>query len=99
MIRFFRAFLWLRWRLFLNSLRGSNDMGAKLARWGQAIVGVAVYGALSHVNEPLAAIAWFSMVTWLYIRTKSIWNCVIAHAITNLLLGLFVIKTGTWSLW
>ena len=24
MIRFFRAFLWLRWRLFVNSLKGSG---------------------------------------------------------------------------
>ncbi len=40
MIRFFRAFLWLRWRLFRNSLRGRSDTAAKLARWGQAILRV-----------------------------------------------------------
>jgi CAAX prenyl protease-like protein len=64
-----------------------------------ALIGVPIYGALTHPNEPLAAIVWFSMVTWLYLRTKSIWNCVIAHAITNLLLGIYVIQTGTWELW
>ncbi len=64
-----------------------------------ALIGVPVYAVATHLNEPLAAVVWFSMVTWLYLRTKSIWNCVIAHAITNLLLGLYVIQTGTWELW
>ena len=42
MIRLFRAFLWLRWRLFVNTLKGSSDTVARLARWGQAIVAVVV---------------------------------------------------------
>ena len=29
------------------------------------------------------------MVTWMYLRTKNFWDCVAAHAITNLLLGLY----------
>jgi hypothetical protein len=64
-----------------------------------SIIGVAIYGAISHPAEPLAAVAWFSMVTWLYLKTKSIWDCVVAHTVTNLLLGLFVIWTGSWDLW
>jgi membrane protease YdiL (CAAX protease family) len=47
----------------------------------------------------LAAIVWFSMVTWLYTRTHSIWDCVLAHATTNLLLGLYIVNTGAWELW
>jgi len=66
----------------------------KMAIWGATI-----YGVVAHMGEPLAAAAWFSMVTWLYLRTKSVWDCVVAHAVTNLLLGLYVIKTGTWELW
>ena len=66
---------------------------------GLSVVGVAVYGLVSHPAEPLAAVVWFSMVTWLYVRTQSIWDCVLAHATTNLLLGLYVIRTGTWELW
>jgi CAAX prenyl protease-like protein len=46
--------------------------------------------------ERLAAAAWFSMVTWLMLRTKSIWDCVIAHAVTNLLMGLWVVYSGDW---
>ncbi len=47
--------------------------------------------------ELLAALVWFSMVTWLMVRTKNIWDCVAAHVVTNLLLGLFVISSAWWS--
>ena len=60
--------------------------------------GIAIYAAASH-PETLAAVVWFSMGTWLYWKTKSIWDCVVFHIITNLLLGLFVLKTGIWQLW
>lgn len=42
MIRFFRAFLWLRWRLFINTLKGGSDTVTRLARWGQTVVAVVV---------------------------------------------------------
>lgn len=64
-----------------------------------AIGGVVVYAICGHPAELLAAAVWFSMVTWLFLKTKSIWDCVLAHAITNLLLGLFVIYTNSWHLW
>lgn len=67
---------------------------------GALAVGATVlYGPLAHAAEPLAALAWFGMMAWLYWRTRSIWDCVLAHAITNLLLGLYVVWTGTWELW
>jgi len=57
-----------------------------------------VYGALTH-PEIVAAVVWFGAVTWLMVKTKSIWSCVLAHMITNLLLGLYVVLTGCWELW
>jgi CAAX prenyl protease-like protein len=55
---------------------------------------------LMHPAELLAAAVWFSMVTWLMLRTRSIWDCVLAHATTNLLLGLYVLWAGgdAWEL-
>jgi CAAX prenyl protease-like protein len=32
-------------------------------------------------------------------RTKSLASCVLAHALTNLLLGLWIMKTGQWGFW
>ncbi|HDZ83854.1 MAG TPA: CPBP family intramembrane metalloprotease, partial [Nitrospirae bacterium] len=29
----------------------------------------------------------------------SIYVCIIAHSVTNLLLGIYVIRTGNWQFW
>ena len=63
-----------------------------------AVVGTAV-PMLMHPGELLAAFVWFSLVTWLMIRTKNIWDCVAAHAVTNLLLGIYVVTQHQWQLW
>ena len=62
------------------------------------VVGTAV-PMLMHPGELLAAFVWFSLVTWLMIRTKNIWDCVAAHAVTNLLLGIYVVTQHQWQLW
>lgn len=36
---------------------------------------------------------------WLYMRSGNLWHAVIAHGVTNLLLGLWVIATGNWQFW
>jgi hypothetical protein len=38
-------------------------------------------------------------VTLLVARTKNIWDAVLAHATTNLLLGIWVLGTRQWWLW
>ncbi len=53
---------------------------------------------LMHPAELLAAAVWFSMVTWLLVKTRNIWDCVTAHAVTNLLLGIDVVVSGEWHL-
>jgi uncharacterized protein len=63
-----------------------------------AAVGTAV-PMLMHPGELLAAFVWFSLVTWLMIRTKNIWDCVAAHLVTNLLLGIYVVTQHQWQLW
>ena len=47
----------------------------------------------------LAAIAAGLAYALLYIRTGKLWTAVIAHAVTNGVLGLWVIKTGNWQFW
>jgi CAAX prenyl protease-like protein len=54
---------------------------------------------LMHPAEILAAAVWFSLITWLMVRTKNIWDCVAAHAVTNLLLGIYVVTQEQWQLW
>ncbi len=58
-----------------------------------------IYGVLTHPSEALAAMVWFGLVTWLMLRTGNLWDCVIAHAVTNLLLGIYVVTFSQWHLW
>ncbi len=67
---------------------------------GAAILVGTAFPLLSHpLSEAFAVIVWFSLVTWLMLRTRSIWDCVAAHAVTNLTLGIYVVATGDWQLW
>ena len=47
----------------------------------------------------LAAIAWGAMINLLYQRTANVWACVVMHAVTNMLLGIYILTTGHWQLW
>ena len=49
-------------------------------------------------TELLAVVVWFSAVTWLMLRRNSIWDCITAHAITNLIIGCYVVYSGSWWL-
>jgi hypothetical protein len=61
-----------------------------------AVLVAPIYGMLTHPAELVAAAVWFSLVTWLMVKTKNIWDCVVAHGVTNLLLGIWVVITGEW---
>lgn len=61
------------------------------------VLGTAV-PMLMHPAELLASLVWFSAVTWLMLRTRNIWDCVAAHSVTNLLLGVYVVWSGDWEL-
>ena len=58
-----------------------------------------LYGVLSHPNEFFAAAVWFSLISFLMVKTGRFWNCVAAHATTNLILGLYILWAGSWHLW
>jgi CAAX prenyl protease-like protein len=60
-----------------------------------ALITVLVFPVIYH-PERLAAAFWFSLVTWMMLRTRNIWDCVVAHGVTNLLMGLWVVYSGDW---
>ena len=51
--------------------------------------------AMVHVQF-LTAIVWALLIAWLLVRTRSIGACIVAHGVTNFLLGAWVL--GTWKL-
>jgi CAAX prenyl protease-like protein len=64
-----------------------------------AVIFGTVFPMLMHPGELFAAAVWFTMITGLMVWTKNIWDCVAAHAVTNLLLGIYVVTYGQWWLW
>jgi CAAX prenyl protease-like protein len=50
-------------------------------------------------NLWLAAAAAGLAYAWLYVRTGRLWCAVIAHAVTNAALGVWVVATGNWQFW
>lgn len=53
---------------------------------------------LAH-TQWLAAIVAGLAYAWLYRRTGSLWTAVVAHAVTNGVLGVWVVLNGTWQFW
>jgi uncharacterized protein len=66
--------------------------------WTSALVATG-YGVLSHPAELIAAAVWFSWITLLYARTRNLGDCVVAHAVTNGLLGFYILRAQDWTLW
>jgi hypothetical protein len=49
--------------------------------------------------ELLAALVWGTGVNLLLYWTKNLSACIVAHAVTNFLLGAYILSTGEWALW
>lgn len=54
--------------------------------------------ALAH-PEWIPALFFAAAMTALVWKTKSIFACIVAHAVTNLSLGIYVVNQGAWALW
>ncbi|MGJ7918450.1 CAAX prenyl protease-related protein [Massilia sp. LXY-6] len=50
-------------------------------------------------NLWLAGIVAGAAYSLLYMRHRTLWSPVLAHAVTNGLLGIWVVRTGNWSYW
>jgi CAAX prenyl protease-like protein len=91
---FWRDFLW-------RQILAPNDFKlAAVGEWSWApFLGVSVAFAIVHGNWWLTSIVWALMIAGLLVYTKSLGACIIAHATTNLLLGVYVLKTHDWAFW
>jgi uncharacterized protein len=91
---FWRDFLW-------RQILAPNDFKlADVGEWGWApFLGVSVAFAVVHGNWWLTSIVWALMIAGLLVYTKSLGACIIAHAVTNLLLGVYVLRYRDWAFW
>jgi len=49
--------------------------------------------------EWFAAAVYCILINILLYWKKDLWNCIVAHATSNLLLGIYVVYFGAWELW
>jgi len=90
----------LFWRSFLMRwIENATFEGVDPRRVGfKAIVLSTFVFMLAHTLW-LAAIVAGLAYAWLYRRTGKLWVPVIAHAVTNGALGIWVVMTGNWVFW
>ncbi|HEY8710784.1 MAG TPA: CAAX prenyl protease-related protein [Burkholderiaceae bacterium] len=89
---FWRSFL-MRW---IQSPQFESVVPQRVAL--KAVVLSTFVFVLAHTLWLAAIIAGLAYA-WLYVRTGKLWVPVIAHAVTNGVLGVWVVATGRWAFW
>lgn len=89
---FWRSFLmrWLQQQHFLALKPGSTGM--------RAIAISSVLFALEH-NQWLAGLIAGVVYAGVYVRTGKLWCAVVSHAVTNTMLGAWILLTRDWRFW
>lgn len=90
----------LFWRSFL--IRWIVDQDFKKVPLGKfnwlSFILVTIFFGLGH-HQWLVGMVAGAIYNGLLCWQKNLWACVIAHAITNLALGIYVLQTGHWTFW
>ena len=90
---FWRAWL-LRWLVSPDFEKVPLGAYTASSMWLSALLFASEHGPYWEVGL-IAGLAY----NFLMIRTKSLGDCILAHAITNGVLSLFVLMTGRWEYW
>lgn len=90
----------LFWRSFVQRWIDQADFRtmAPAAASLKALAVTSVLFGLEH-NQWLAGIVAGFAYGWLYKRWGNLWVPILAHAVTNLILGLWVLQTENWQFW
>jgi len=88
------------WRGFLIRFLISEDFEkvpfekfTAFSFWGVTLLFTAAH------PELLAALAWCAGMNVLLYKTKNLSACVVAHGVTNFMLGIYILQSGHWELW
>jgi len=91
---FWRDYLWRQ------IIAPSNFKLATIGEWSAAAFFlVAGMFAFVHGNWWLTSIVWAMLIGGLLVYTRSIGACIVAHAVTNFLLGAYVLWARDWGFW
>lgn len=90
-------FFWRGW--LYRWLLGRNFLKVDLGEWNTGVfLAVSAVFAVEHMQWAVGFIAGIAYL-WLMIRTRDIWAAVIAHVLTNFLLGVYVLYYGKYEFW
>jgi CAAX prenyl protease-like protein len=89
---FWRSFL-MRW---IDSQRFETVLPQRVSL--RAVVLSTFVFTLAHTLWVAAVIAGLAYA-WLYVRTGKLWVPILSHAVTNGVLGIWVVATGNWTFW
>ena len=88
------------WRSFvLRYIVNQDFIAVKIGTftWMSFIISSLLFGSEHYLwlAGIMAGVFYNLLLYW----SRSIYVCIIAHGVTNLLLGLYVIRTGNWQFW
>ncbi len=94
---FWRGFLWRQ----LDSEHSPAWWKIPFAQaWSRGFwVTLLVWPVAHSISDYLGCIIYAAIIGYVAIRTRRLLACIICHGITNLGLGIYVLKTGLWNYW
>ncbi len=90
---FWRGWL-MRWLIDVHFEKVPLGQYAPSAFWLVAILFASEHGPYWEVGL-IAGVIY----NWWLVRTRNLADCILAHAVTNLVLGLWVLAAGEWQYW
>ena len=79
--------------------RSINEVRPGAWSWPAIIVSTLAFTSGHTMAEWPAAVAYGLLMAWLAIRRQDLIACIVAHAVTNIALALFVYATDSWHFW
>jgi uncharacterized protein len=93
---FWRGFLW---RYFVNMYRPFWKTEFGIKKWKPIALTIGLFVLVHAPEDYLACLIYGLLISWVALRTKSLAACVVCHAVSNLVLGIYIMQTGKWGLW
>ena len=90
---FWRGWL-MRWLIDTEFLKVPLGQYARLAFWTVAVLFASEHGPYWEVGLAAGVI-----YNWWLVRTKTLGDCILAHAVTNGLLGAYIVAASQWQYW
>jgi CAAX prenyl protease-like protein len=90
----------LFWRSFLMRWIDSSDflsVDPAQLRWSSMLIASVLFG-FEH-NLWLAGIVAGVAYSVLYMRQRTLWSAILSHAVTNGVLGVWIVRSANWTYW